>query len=1139
MINRNFISMKNLKYLIFVIVCMLSTTDALAQESRISGVVKDNMGPVMSANVVERDANNRIISATTTDFNGNFSMVVKNRKDKLTVSFVGYKTLSMPIGARTSFVIQMEDATMIHEVTVTSKRKMNTGGLAIPKDQVSVATQTLSMKDLEGLAITSADEALQGKIAGLDIVANSGNLGSGTTMRLRGVTTINGNSNPLIVVDDNIFDNPDASFDFQNATEESYAALLSVNPQDIESIDVLKDAAATAIWGSRGANGVISIKTKRGARGAMRVDYSLRLQVGWQPKGYDLLNGDDFTMLLKEEKYNPLQTPTATTNINEINYNKSWADFENWNNNTDWVKSVEQTAISQYHYLSLSGGGEKANYRISLGYDHQQGTIIKQTLDRFSTKLVLDYFVSDRIKFSTTFPLTYTNNHQNYDDHILSRAQKLAPNMSIYRQDASGEDTGEYYIMLPQGQSGAGSTVSETSSSDLSAIRDLGNPVAIANLAWRNDVTYRITPEFKIDYNLLGLNDQDTKLKYTGSFYLDYFSENKPSYWPQSLSTNTWANNSNTYKQYDYNNIGFTTRHQLTFTPHFRNEDFYSTMMARWELTSVNWNNQMVTSNRLANGVNSSITNGNLVAGDNSTYTGNGQARSVAALFQGHLSYKERYSLDASIRADGSSRFGDSNKFGYFPGVALRWNVNKEHFMKSTESWLSMLGLRFSYGVNGRQPDAEYLQYSKFSTSGNYGLSSNTDESMSSEGLKLANLKWETTTQYNVGANFGFLNDMFTGSLEFYLKKTKDLLIASVNVPYTTGYSSLSWSNVGDMKNRGWELNLDANKFIKIGNFSVSANFNIAQNINEITSIDESVLENINAEWTPSGNGKYLNRIQVGNAIGSIYGLKYKGVYQYSYDYLMDLQKKNGWSAGEFEQQINKFLAEGHTAPVAVDASGNVMMQNGSPVRKVYYFNDGQPLYKFNGGDAIYEDVNHDGQINSLDVMYLGNSNPKFTGGFGFDFNYGNWSLKTSFNFRTGCKIVNLARMNLEKMYDSYNQSYAVNWRWRNEGDVTEIPRAMYGTAYNWIGSDRYVEDGSFVRFNYLQLGYKFNQKLVSRLGLNRLQLSVSGQNLFVWSKYSGTDPEVSPSSSSWGIAYDNSQTPRSKSITMNMIIGF
>ena len=606
-----------------------------AQTARISGVINDDMGPVMACNVVEVDANNRNVSFAQTDFNGNFSMTVKSTKNKLKVSYVGFKTVILPIGSRTTFNITLQSATQIKEVTITAKKKFNSGGLAIPEREVSVAAQTFNMSEVEGLAFTSADEALQGQIAGLDIVANSGNLGAGTSMRLRGVTTINGSSEPLIVVDGNIFDNPDEDFDFQNANEETYASLLSVNPSDIEKIDVLKDAAATAIWGSRGANGVISIVTKRGARGATKVDYSLRVQASWQPKGYNLLNGDDYTMMLKEMYYNPSQAATATTNIEELNYKKgSFAEYENWNNNTDWVDAVSKTGWSQYHYLTISGGGEKANFRISAGYDHQNGTIIKQRLDRFSTKLALDYFVSDRITFRTTFPLTYTNNHRNYDDNILGRAQKIAPNMSIYRQDGNGNNTKEFYVMLPLGADGAGSSIPGTASSELKAIRDLGNPVAIANLAWCDEITYRISPEFRLDYYLLGKDDNKTRLDYTGLVYMDIFSKSEPMYWPGSLSTDGWNNtNYNRSQVYDYNSLEFTTRHTLTLTPHFKNEDFFATMLARWEMTTKNDNSQTVVSYNTPNNITSPTVD--IYNDSNKPSAGNGQARSMSMTYSG------------------------------------------------------------------------------------------------------------------------------------------------------------------------------------------------------------------------------------------------------------------------------------------------------------------------------------------------------------------------------------------------------------------------------------------------------------------------------------------------------------------------
>ena len=1126
-----------IKYLLLAAFAMVSAF-ASAQGIRISGTVMAPDGPVMMCNVTERDANNRIVSASQTDINGNFSMEIKSTANKLQVSYIGYKTKTVPIGDKTVFDIEMEDQQTLKEVVVVAKKRFNHGGLAIPANEVSVASQTFNMSNVEGLAFTSADEALQGQIAGLDIVANSGNLGAGTSMRLRGVTSINGSAEPLIVVDDNIFDNPDATFDFQNANEETYASLLSINPQDIADIQVLKDAAATAIWGSRGANGVIQIRTKRGSRGATRIDYSLRVQASWQPKGYNLLNGDDYTMMLKEMYYNPSQSASSTTNINEINYNKSWAEYENWNNNTDWVDAVTQTGWSQYHYLTIAGGGEKANFRISAGYDHQNGTIIKQSLDRFSTKLALDYFVSDRITFRVTFPLTYTSNNRNFDDNILGRAQKVSPNMGIYRQNADGSNTNEYYTMLPTGYKGAGSTAPNTSSKELESIRNLGNPVAIANLAWRHEKTYRISPEFKLDYKLLGTDDDKTKLDYTGMVYMDIYASSTPKFWPGSLFTKTWTDsNYNRNENNEYNSLGFTTRHTLTFTPAFKNKDWYATMFGRWEMTTGNNNSQYQLRVNTPNDVNSTSVDG----GDLSDMkTGNGQWRSMSALFNGHFSYKSRYSLGVSVRADGTTKFGDTKKWGYFPGVSARWNISDEKFMKWANKWLSMLSFRPSWGIVGNQPGSEYLQYARYATGPTYGQVGNNDGTTYLEALQLNNLKWEKTTQTNLGGDFGFFNGLITGDFNYYYKKTRDLLMSNVRIPSTTGFSTLAWTNVGDMENKGWELNIEANKFINIGKFSMSANFNISQNFNKILAMDESVLESINSDWDAASRGSYLNRIQIGNPLGSIYGLRFKGVYQYTYEYLINMKERNNWSGEDLRNYINnEFLPSGKTAPIAIDNEGKVLMSStGEPVRQVYNFKDGSSTYKFQGGDAIYEDINNDGQINSLDIVYLGNSNPKVSGGFGFNFFWGsNWSLKTSFSYRAGVKVVNSAKMGLEQMFNAYNQSSAVNWRWRKNGDVTNIPRAMFDTGYNFLGSDRYVEDASFIRMSYIQLVYNFNKKLLKALGMRRLQLSISGQNLFCWSKYSGTDPEHS--AGAWGIAYDNSQTPRSKSVTMNINVGF
>lgn len=1108
--------MKNKRIIVLLILCCSLLVKVAAQNgiTRISGnVYCAEDGAIIGANVVEIDANNRIVEATVTDFNGNFSLTVKHVNDRLKISYIGYETQVLPIGGKRSFKVLMKNTTTIKELVVNARKVTRTSGLVIPDREVSVAQQTFKMSDVEGLSFTSADEALQGKISGLDIVFNSGNLGAGTSMRLRGVSTINGNAEPLIVVDGQIFENPDQSFDFTNANEESFAQLLTVNPEDIESITVKKDAGATAMWGSRGANGVIEITTRHGARGKTKVEYSYRYTGNWQPKGYDMLSGDDYTMMLKEEYYNPSQSNTSR-NIRELNYDPTWSEYENWNKNTDWVKEVTQYGQTSNHYLTISGGGEKANYRISGGYDRETGTIIQQKLDRYSTRLVLDYFVSDRIKFSTNVALTYTDNHKNYDDNILQRAYEISPNMAV--RDYS---TGDYYKMLPSGSSYGNNNYS---SSNLSDIKSLGNPVAIANLAWRRDKTYRITPQMQIDYKLLGIDEDKAQLDYTGMVFMDIFSENTPSYYPSSLSTDGWTSSyANRSYNYDSNQLSFTTRHTLTFTPHFNNKDFYLTMLVRGEFTSGNSNYQSVTSYNLPTG---SITNPTVDAYNSDMSSGTSQWRSVAFLYSLHTSYKSKYAVDFTLRRDGSTKFGASRRWGNFPGVSLRWNISDEPFMKWSSSWLSLLSFRPSWGITGNQPTSEYLHYSKYSSYGSYGKGDASITSIHPDGLKLSDLRWEKTNQYNIGGNIGLFNDMITADFNYYYKTTSDLLMRDRSIPSTSGFTSVSWMNVGSMINKGWELNASANNVIKIKDFSMTLNLNVSQNFNSIKEMDATVLESINSEWSASNLGTYLNRIQVGNPLGSIYGFRYKGVYRYDYDhYSTALSEKAAGRNG--------------TAPIVYDVNGNLVYgSDGKPLRMVYNY-DGLN-YEFRGGDAIYEDVNHDGQINSLDIVYLGNSNPKLSGGFGINFNYKRWALKTNFNFRLGFKIINAARMQLEKMCNNYNQITTVNLRWRKNGDITEIPRSLYGTSfYNWLGSDRYVEDGSFCRFQYLQLSYGLSPQMLKPLGLSSVRLACSANNLFCWTGYTGTDPEHS--TGSWGVCSDDSQTPRARSFTLSIIVGF
>lgn len=1140
-----------MKKLLIIALALAFSTSLFAQVKSgdiISGHVYDDIDAVMSATVVEVDANNRNVAGATTDIDGNFSFKCVNPKNKILVKFLGYESVTLPID-RKVFKIKLKSASQqIKEVEIKVKRReVQSSGLSIPVKEISVATQTMNMAEVEGLAFTSVDEALQGKIAGLDIIANSGNLGAGTSMRLRGVSTINGSAEPLIVVDGNILDIPDAAknIDFNDlGNEEQFATLLAVNPEDIADIKVLKDAASAAIWGSRGANGVLEITTKRGKTGKTSVNFSYKFTGSWSPAHLNMLDGDGYTMMLKEAYFNPRQSSDAS-NIVELNYDKSRGEYYyNFNKNTDWVDEVNQFGQSHNYSMTIQGGGEKARFYISGSYDHQTGTIIKQELDRFSTRLKLDYDVSDRIRFETNVALTYTKNHRNWDGgsvgSILDKAYKAMPNMSVYEYDQFGNPTGEYYKMQPT-YGITGNTPDGYSSHYLEDMKNNGNPVAIANYAYNNQSTYTITPNFKLTYKLLGKDFESHQLNLSAEVFMNIYNESVNSYYPSELSTDDWRwNKANSTSNNEIKSMNFTNREMLTFAPHFNTENVSMQAAAIFEINSSSSNSQNYSPIHNPTGIESPNAGGYLGQGGT---TGTGIGRSASLKFTYHLGlFDSRYALDFTLTNDGCTKFGAGKKWASYPAISLRWNISDEPIFRKMKwaNFIDLLSFRPSWGMVGQQPGSEFLMYNKYSNIGKYGAGNYMLTSIGPDNLRLTDLKWQTVKSWNWGFNLEMFKNKLAIAVDIYNKKTSDLLMGNVKIPSTSGYNSLPWCNVGEVKNEGWEFYINGNKFIKFGKFSMDAFVNFAQNFNTITSMDKTVLEGMNNDFEYR-NLAYLNRIQIGNAVGSIYGFRYKGVYAYDYEHCGYTDK----SYEAYGTNTAKWAAEhggNGTCPVARDAKGNILFDaKGNPLHM--YFNYGGINYEFKGGDVMYEDINNDGQINELDIVYLGNSNPKLTGGFGCTFHYAQWDLKMSFNYRIGNKIVNIARQENESMRNNNNQSQAVAWRWRKNGDVTEIPRAMNEgvgiSSYNALACDRFVEDGDFVRLQYAQLSYNLDPKTIKKLhlGFKSLRLSLSANNLFCWTKYTGIDPEVGYGA--WGRCEDRSKTPRAKSFTFNANIGF
>lgn len=1092
--------------LIFLVVFGIQSLNAQNESSVRGRVFSNSEGPLIGIVVVEVDQTNRNVTSAVTDINGNFSMKIKSTANKLKFSYVGYNTQFVAIGNNKVFNIEMKDKTTLNVVEVKAKKKISSNGMDIDEKQRSFAAQTIGKEEFEGLSVASVDDAMQGKISGLDIVANSGDAGSGTQMRIRGITSINGSSEPLIVVNGIIFERTNnTQFDFATANQEQFADLLSVNVDDIESITVLKDASSTAIWGSRGANGVIQINTKRGEKGKTKVTYTYRYSGAVQPKGMTMLTGDDYTMLLKEAYFNPNQSDFIS-NIRELNYDKTFSEFEQFNNNTDWVKEVTQYGQTHDHYIQLSGGGEKATFLVSGGYYNQTGSVIGQDLTRYTTRMNLDYKVSDRIKFTSEFSFSYSDNKQNYTEEghnngLLTIAYQKMPNAAVWTQDELGNNTDRYYKMLP------------TLNGNLDDQRTLWNPVAVANLASKNSKSVRILPTFRISYDLL--DPTATRLQYKAYVAFDVNNGGTNSFFPKELTTYSVGSSLiNAAYSTDTRGLGISAENSLLFIPKFEDINHNLMFFANFKLGSSTSRFQEISS---YGSPSSSITSSTAGAYVPTFGSGPGQGRSMSYSFSTHYGYKERYMFDFSLTRDGSTKFGNDKKWGTFPGVSVAWNAADEPFMKPLNSILSTLKLRPSWGITGNQPDKEYLFYSIYSPGDKYMDM----PAVGPTNIELGNLRWEKVTSTNYGVDLGFFKDKFMLYFDYYHKRTDDMLFKDMPLPNTSGFTVLQYINGGSMNNDGWELNINGNDLIKVGDFKFGVSVNFSNYVNTIVTLNRKILERYNRDFTssPMENGEYLTRVQEHNSFGSIYGFKYKGVYQYS----------------TYEDGI----ANGGTSPFAFDASGNVIRDAyGLPLRMKYnYKPETNAGYNFRGGDAIYEDINHDGNINELDIVYLGNSNPLFNGGFSLKFNYKRFSATVFSNFRVGNKVVNNGRMLAENMFENNNQCASVNWRWRKDGDLTTMPRAMHKSGFNWLGSDRYVEDGSFLRVKNLQVNYSFPSKMLKPLLLSQLNLYLTVNNLFVITKYSGVDPEVGYGG--LGVSKDSNQTPRSKSFTAGISVSF
>ena len=1092
--------MKNTgKIIILITVLLLSTEIIFAQGGKIlvRGTVisaTDDL-PIVGATVAEINSDNRTVNGVVTNLDGNFSILVSSNKNTLSFSFVGYKKQQMVIGENTAIKITLYEMDQLKEIVVRAKPKQRVGSLDIDERDISMAISKLSADEISELNVASVDEALQGRMAGVDIMANSGEPGSGMSIRIRGITSISGNNQPMIVVDGIPLETVvGADFDFSTATEEEFSQLLNVAPADIKDIVVLKDAAATAIWGSKAANGVLQITTRRGTISQPKISFIAKTGFSPQPDAIPTLSGDEYSTMILESYMNtgrPLDLLTVTGKPFSYDPRDPYT-FYNYQNNTDWVKAVSQTGYNQDYNLSVRGGSSKVRYSFSAGYYNARGNTIGTGLSRFNTRLNLDYFVSDKIKFSADIAYTHSDNRRNFlpsgdeRNDVRSRAYTMMPNQGIYEFNELGVQMPTYFTPIngPQG-----------------SYPNIFNPVALANLG-----NFKIKSEKVIPHLLLSITP-NTTWRYTFDVGFDVGNDRKEKFLTQTASGVNWYDTRyfNAASVSEPESFVIQTFNKLYFTPQLQEDKHRLIALLGLntysrESFSLDVETAGSPSNYLTDPVNYYILDGGLSSGI-------GQQRSMSAYTNVNYTLLDRYTIFGNLALNGDSRFGKNYRYGIFPAMSGRWRISGEPWIKPwTEKWLNDFSLRASYGITGKSPDADYLYFNRYSTY-SYGYLGESTSYPSS--LELKELRWERSFQNNYGLNFVAFDYKLNVEFDYYIRTTKDQYSSRTYIPTSSGFSTMAL-NFGTLQNKGWELSVSYTP-IKTKDLSVSFVFNVAKEENAITELSEYAdLDNFD-DW--SSNGAYITRIVAGQPRGAFYGYKYDGVY---------LNKDQTIAIGSDGKQITTTDENGNTIPL--------------------YMKFGYPTinYTFQPGDARYVDINSDGQINYQDIVYLGDYNPLFYGGLTPSIKWRNLSLNTVFHYRYGNNIVNAARMSLENMYGFDNQATSTLRRWHHEypnpeeAPVGLLPRALHAQGYNWLASDRFVEDGSFIRWKSFTLRYSFPRKLITQLKLQELYIYYTMQNVLLMTNYTGQDPEIR-----LGSFQDNARAPIPKSYMFGFNISF
>jgi len=995
-------------------------------------------------------------TGTTTGADGKYSINAPNEQAVLVFSYVGHLTVERLVGGQQRIDVTLEeDIKALDEIVVIGYGTQK-------KSDLTGAVTGIKAAEITRNKTTDVLSAMQGKLSGVQIASQSGELGAGVNITIRGANSIYGSSSPLFVIDGipmDVNDNEVARGRINNTNTSN--PMANINPADIESIEILKDASASAIYGSRGANGVVLITTKAGKAGTARIEYDGYVSFSRASKKLNVLNSDGYI------EYQKIIDPLGWVNNQDLDGDgipETVRDLSKVPRH-DWQDEIFSTGISQSHNITVSGGSKTTTFSGGLGYLGEQGIINSNTNKRYSLRLRVDHQQSDKFKVGFNINTAYTalngaTTNGNGNGVKYGAIQNIILSRPLEVYDPSKDDAARYV-----------------------------SPASIINDAYKFNSLTKILLSTYADYKITkGLN-----FNITGGGVL---SSSKGKEFYSKNTTIGYSQNGLGYIQ-NINSNSYTLTNRLTYQKSLANNSELN-LMGAYEVNSYNFESDDVQAANFpdeSTGIDN-IAKGTSILGINSNRYKNNR---LSWLGRANYNLLDRYLFTVSFRADGSDKFGANNKWGYFPSAAFAWKVSDENFMKN-QSVISNLKARLSYGVTGNEriPPYQYLaamQNTYYSSGGaaQLGLSPST--------LANPDLKWENTIQYNAGLDFSLFRNRIDISADYYIKETKNTLLP-VLISAQTGFRE-QYQNRGQINNTGVELMLHSNN-VRSKNFQWETNFNITFNKNVIENLGDVSFIPVTVPGTISNVGALI----VGQQIGTGYGYVFDGVYQ-----IDDFTWQNN-SDPSIPYDTRIFTLKPRVVTVA---AANVQ--------------PGSFKFKDLNGDGVVDDIN--------DRTVISHSQPKHYGGFSNTLRYKGFDLNLFFEWSYGREILNLARVSLEgfQRIDNLSEDFFYN-RWTPNNPTNEYGTFVTNNLTGRLTSSYYVEDGSYLRFKTVTLGYNLPKNIASKVGASNARLYLSANNIYTWTKYSGIDPEVNYSNSLIS-GLDNLSYPRTKAFIIGVNVSF